>query len=62
MKDFFIIFFWGGGGGGGGGQSRCELRSEVFVKIQKYIFFNWGEGGGVMVVDVNKVNKEVKFL
>ena len=33
---------WGGGGGGGGGKGRrvggqggCELRSKVFVKIQK---------------------------
>ena len=28
--------FGGGGGGGGGGerQTRCERRSEVFVKIQ----------------------------
>ena len=39
----------GGGGGGpgrvGGGQSGCERRIEVFVKIQKKIFF-WGGGWG----------------
>ena len=42
---------WGGQGGvglgGGGSQGRCELRSEVFVKIKKKkkkIFF--GGGGG----------------
>ena len=29
----FFFFFWGGGGGG---QSRCERRSEVFVKIQLF--------------------------
>ena len=28
-----------GAGGGGGGGGRCERRSEVFVKIQKIIFF-----------------------
>ena len=38
-----------GGVGGGvrvgfGGQSGCERRIEVFVKIQKKIFF-WGGGG-----------------
>ena len=27
-----------------GGQSGCELRIEVFVKIQKKNFF-WGGGG-----------------
>ena len=32
MKLKKNIFFLGGGGGG---QSRCERRSEVFVKIQK---------------------------
>ena len=31
--------------GGGGGQGRCERRSEVFVKVQKNIFF-WGGGSG----------------
>ena len=39
----------GGGGGVGvglGGQSGCELRIEVFVKIQKKNFFFWGGGGG----------------
>ena len=43
-----------GGGGGGvggwgvglGGQNGCERRIEVFVKIQKKIFF-WGGWGGV---------------
>ena len=43
----------GGGGGGGvgrggrvglGGQSGCERRIEVFVKIQKKIFFLGGGG------------------
>ena len=52
-----------------GGQSGCELRIEVFVKIQKK---NWeggggsvgggggggGVGGGVRV----DVNEELKFL
>ena len=34
---FFVCFFFflGGGGWVRGGQGRCELRSEVFVKIQK---------------------------
>ena len=32
--------FGGGGGGGGRDQSRCEQRSEVFVKIQKKKFFH----------------------
>ena len=31
-----IFFFWGGGGVGQGG---CELRSKVFVKIQKKNMF-----------------------
>ena len=35
-------FFFGGGGVGLGGQSGCELRIEVFVKIQKK---NLGGGG-----------------
>ena len=34
------------GGVGLGGQSGCERRIEVFVKIQKKIFF-FGGGGGV---------------
>ena len=34
-----------GGGVGLGGQSGCELRIEVFVKIQKKDFFFWGGGG-----------------
>ena len=33
-----------GGGGLGRGQGGCERRIEVFVKIQKKIFF-WGGGG-----------------
>ena len=34
-------------GVGLGGQSGCEQRIEVFVKIQKKIFFFfWGGGGG----------------
>ena len=28
-----------------GGQGGCERRIEVFVKIQKKIFFFWGGGG-----------------
>ena len=33
--------------GGLGGQSGCELRIEVFVKIQKKnIFFGGGGAGG----------------
>ena len=55
----------GGGGVGGGvgvglrGQSGCERRIEVFVKIQKKIFF-WGGGvGGGVRVDVNE---ELKVL
>ena len=31
-----------GWGGVGGGQGGCERRIEVFVKIQKNIFFFWG--------------------
>ena len=63
----------GGGGGrwgvgvGLGGQSRCKRRIEVFVKIQKKIFFfggggvggvGGGVGGGVRV----DVNEELKVL
>ena len=67
----------GGGGGGGvsgggggvrlGGQSGCELRIEVFVKIQKkklgggvgrLVGGGGGVGGGVRV----DVNEELKFL
>ena len=38
---------WGGGGGSGrvGGQSGCELRIEVFVKIQKKKLGGVGGGG-----------------
>ena len=36
----------GGVGVGLGGQSGCERRIEVFVKIQKKIFFFLGGGGG----------------
>ena len=71
---------WGGGGGlsGGGGsgwwggQGGCERKIEVFVKIQKKIFFyffflggglgrgggGWGSGLGVRL----DVNEELKFL
>ena len=63
----------GGGGGGGvgvgfGGQSGCERRIEVFVKIQKKIFFGGGGeggrggGGGVWGEVRVYVNKELKFL
>ena len=58
-----------------GGQSGCERRIEVFVKIQKKIFFfggggrgGGGRGGGSvggsgsgLGVRVD-VNKELKFL
>ena len=47
----------------GGGQGGCERRIEVFVKIQKIIFF-WGGGGPVRVgggVRVD-VTEELKFL
>ena len=37
----------GGGGGRGRGQGGCEQRIEVFVKIQKKIFWGGGSGGGV---------------
>ena len=37
-----------GGGGRGRGQGGCEQRIEVFVKIQKKIFF-LGGGSGVGV-------------
>ena len=57
----------GGGGGPGRGQGGCEQRIEVFVKIQKKIFFLGGGGRGVsgrgrvggVRVDVNE---ELKFL
>ena len=40
--------FGGGGVGVGlGGQSGCERRIEVFVKIQKKLFFLGGGSGGV---------------
>ena len=40
----------GGGGGRGRGQGGCERRIEVFVKIQKKIYFFFGGGGsGVRV-------------
>ena len=56
------------GGFGLGGQSGCELRIEVFVKIQKKKIFFWGGGsgggggggvGGGVRVDVKE---ELKFL
>ena len=59
----------GGGGVGLGGQGGCERRIEVFVKIQKKIFF-WGGGGGGGSVGGSgsgwgvrvDVNNELKFL
>ena len=49
-KNFLGGGSGGGGGGGGGrvgeGQGGCERRIEVYVKIQKRIFFFWGGGGG----------------
>ena len=35
-----------GEGSGWGGQGGCERRTEVFVKIQKKIFFLGGGGQG----------------
>ena len=60
----------GVGLGGGVREGGCERRIEVFVKIQKKIFFLGGGGGGVSGrgrvggggsgrVDVNE---ELKFL
>ena len=50
-----IFFFCGGVGGRRvGGQGGCELRSKVFVKIQKKKIFRGGGGrGGGVRVDVN---------
>ena len=61
-----LNFFWGGWGGVGGGigvggQSGRERRIEVFVKIQKKIFFFLGGGGSGWGVRVD-VNEELKFL
>ena len=68
---------FGGGSGGqwegsgwGRGQGGCERRIEVFVKIQKKIFFwggsggggRWGGGGGSGWGVRVDVNKELKFL
>ena len=42
QEPIFFFFFLGGGGGSGGsgwGVSGCERRIEVFVKIQKKMFF-----------------------
>ena len=60
----------GGGGGRGRGQGGCERRIEVFVKIQKKIFFFLGGGGGGRGVSGRgwvggvrvDVNEELKFL
>ena len=63
----------GGGGRWGvgvglGGQSGCELRIEVFVKIQKkknfffFFFFGGGGGGGVGGGVRVDVKEELKFL
>ena len=64
-KTFF--FLWGGGVGLGG-QSGCELKIEVFVKIQKKKIGGGGRGGGSVGdggvgggVRVD-VNEELKFL
>ena len=61
-----------GGGVWGRGQGRCERRIEVFVKIQKKIFFGGGGSGGgggrgsvggVGLGGVRvDVNEELKFL
>ena len=48
------------GGGRGRGQGGCERRIEVFVKIQRKIF--WGGGGGSGWGVRVDVNKELKFL
>ena len=48
-----------------GGQGGCERRIEVFVKIQKKIFFFGGGavgGGGVGLGVRVDVNEELKFL
>ena len=60
-ENFFL------GGVGLGGQSGCELRIEVFVKIQKKKFGGGGGGGGGRGGSVGggvrvDVNKELKFL
>ena len=51
IQKKIYIFLGGGGSGvfGGGGRSQggCELRIEVFVKIQKKIVGGGSEGGGV---------------
>ena len=61
-----LKFLWGGGrvrgGSGWGGQSRCEQRSEVFVKNKKKMgggVQGGGGKGGEVKVDVNE---ELKFL
>ena len=56
-----------GGGVGLGGQSGCELRIEVFVKIQKKKIWGGGSGGSVGDGGVGggvrvDVNEELKFL
>ena len=50
-----------------GGQSGCELRIEVFVKIQKKKLGGGGVGGSVGGGGVGggvrvDVNEELKFL
>ena len=64
-------------GGEGGSEGGCQRRIEVFVKIQKKIFFFWGGGasrggpgsggrcrsvGGGGVGGEGDVNGELKFL
>ena len=63
MKIKKKMFFLGGRGGrrgegsGLGGQDGCDLRIEVFVRIQKKNI--WGGSGWGVRVDVNE---ELKFL
>ena len=48
-----------------GGQSGCELRIEVFVKIQKKKILGGGGGGGGLGSGLGvrvDVNEELKFL
>ena len=51
------------------GQGGCELRSEAFVKIQKFkkkklfFFFFWGGGGsGCRVGGQGDGSRELKLL
>ena len=52
-----------GGCSGWGCQGGCEVRIEVFVKIQKKYIFFFFFGGGCRVWGVSvDVNEELKFL